>query len=311
MLEAPSLTVDKSIPIKSKCLQKNLGPDHPQLRIVASVTPPIQAPYLLKCIPDRVTDDTGAMVSDYVLRMNKYRPQEGRWISRTVLNHAGYRMFRCTHQRMLWALQVLIADDLENHRMTWEISSGEIFTIQMPIEQLNWERHLEFTLKNTPKGKSARLLNGRKLQYQVKEAKAEEEEGFVTLVRYTPQCPQGKATALFNWKVSAMEFLPEEDALLVLLLCNATVRTVADFGGDSVGDFFIKRRKKETTPGKRDWGSVVVQNSVSASDLSFWYLNPREVLGIPGVDEKPSRLNSEEQVHVYTSGSWLFMDGGA
>ncbi|GLJ10870.1 hypothetical protein SUGI_0136940 [Cryptomeria japonica] len=352
ILQSPSLTLDKSITIRSNSVPKNSNAEPSCLRLVASITPPIQAPYLLKCVPDRVTDDTGAMVSDYVLRMNRYRPQEGRWISRTVLNHAGKECFvvRMRVARGVWrrrsdrpvgvdwnerVIQVCegawtyvagsigiapgnvvgtatpIADDLENHRMTWELSSGEIFTIQMPIQQLEWERHLEFTLKNTPKGKSARLLNGRKLQYQVTGAKDDEEEGFVTLVRYTAQCPQGKATALFNWKVSAMEFQAKEDAILLLLLCNATVRTVADFGGegDSLENFFIRKRRKEAKPGNRDWGSVVIQNSRSIRDLTFWYLNPREVLGLPPVDTNPSRLNSEEEVHVYSSKSWLYMDG--
>eukprot|EP01018_Ginkgo_biloba_P027905 Gb_32386 [translate_table: standard] len=348
LLQAPSLTVDKIITVRSKVLQTNPNADHPQLRIVASVTPPIQAPYLFKCVPDRVTDDTGAMVSDLVLRMKKYRPQEGRWISRTALNHAGRECFviRMRVARGIWrrsgdrpvgvdwnerVIQICegswtyiagpigiapgkvvgtatpIADDLEHHRMTWSLSSGEVFTIQMPIEQMQWERHLEFTLKNTPKGKSVKLLNGRKLQYQVTGAKPEEEEGFVTLIRYTAQCPQGKATALFNWKVSAVEFLPEEDAVLILLLCAATVRTVADFGGDSLGNFFIRRRMKEARPGTRDWGSVVIQNSPSLPSLTFWYLNPREVLGIPA-DEQPPATTSEEECHVYRSGSWLYMD---
>uniref|UniRef100_A0A0C9SAX8 TSA: Wollemia nobilis Ref_Wollemi_Transcript_1515_3156 transcribed RNA sequence n=1 Tax=Wollemia nobilis TaxID=56998 RepID=A0A0C9SAX8_9CONI len=350
MLQSPSLQVDKSVDVKSNFLQKNCGADCPRLRVVASITPPIQAPYQLKCVPDRVTDDTGAMLSGYVLRMNKYRPQEGRWISRTVLNHAGKECFvvRIRVAKGIWrrgrdrpvgvdwnerVIQVCegtwtyvsgsvgiapanvvgtatpIADDLEHHRMTWELSRGEIFSIQMPIEQENWERYLQFTIKNTPKGKSARLLNGRKLQYQVTGANPEEEEGFVTLVRYTPQYPQGRATALFNWKVSAMEFLPEEDALLVLLLCCTTVRTVADFGGESLGNFFTRKRMKQPRPGTRDWGSVVLQNSRSIPDLSFWYLNPREVLGLPPVEDKPSRVKSDEEVHVYTSRSWLYMDG--
>ncbi|KAL0006106.1 hypothetical protein SO802_013667 [Lithocarpus litseifolius] len=64
-----------------------------ELRIHASITPPVQAPYLLKCVPDRVTDDSGAMISDVILRMNRYRPQEGRWLSRTVLDHAGRECF--------------------------------------------------------------------------------------------------------------------------------------------------------------------------------------------------------------------------
>lgn len=353
MLQAPSLTIDKTITVKSNISTPNSSTDHqPLIRIIASITPPIQAPYLLKCVPDLVTDDSGAMLSDYIVRMNKNRPQEGRWISRTVFNHAWKECFvvRIRVARGTWKkrrgdgpvgvdwneriIQICegswkyvygsigitpekvvgtatpIADDLENHKMTWSLSSGEIFTIQMPIQQIKWERHLEFTLKNTPKGKSARLLNGRKLEYQVTGAKSEEEEGFVTLVRYTAQCPQGKATALFNWKVSAMEFLPEEDAVLILLLCEATFRTVVDFGADNLGNLFIRRRMKQAKPGSRDWGSVVIQNSPSMPDLNFWYLNPREVLGLPPVDERPT-LNSEEETHVYRNGSWLYKNTAA
>ncbi|KAL6964706.1 hypothetical protein U1Q18_035764 [Sarracenia purpurea var. burkii] len=62
-------------------------------RVMSSITPPVQASYLLKCVPDRVTDDSGAMISDVILRMNQYRPQEGRWLSRTVLDHAGRECF--------------------------------------------------------------------------------------------------------------------------------------------------------------------------------------------------------------------------
>ncbi|KAI8548161.1 hypothetical protein RHMOL_Rhmol07G0250800 [Rhododendron molle] len=64
-----------------------------KIRVVSSMTPPIQAPYLLKCVPDRVTDDSGAMICDLILRMNQYHPQEGRWLSRTVLDHAGRECF--------------------------------------------------------------------------------------------------------------------------------------------------------------------------------------------------------------------------
>ncbi|XP_044427026.1 glycine-rich domain-containing protein 2 isoform X4 [Triticum aestivum] len=64
-----------------------------RIRVMASITPPIQAPYLLKCVPDRVTDDGGAMVSDVILRMRSYRPQEGRWLTRTVLDYGGKECF--------------------------------------------------------------------------------------------------------------------------------------------------------------------------------------------------------------------------
>lgn len=79
LLRSPSLTLESKV--------------DEQVRVVVSITPPAQAPYLFKCVPDRVTDDSGAMISDVVLRMNSYRPQEGRWLSRTVLDHAGRECF--------------------------------------------------------------------------------------------------------------------------------------------------------------------------------------------------------------------------
>lgn len=79
LLRAPSLTSVKEI--------------DERMRTIASITPPVQASYLLKCVPDRVTDDSGAMISDVILKMNNYRPQEGRWLSRTVLDHAGRECF--------------------------------------------------------------------------------------------------------------------------------------------------------------------------------------------------------------------------
>ncbi|XP_061363320.1 glycine-rich domain-containing protein 2 isoform X6 [Gastrolobium bilobum] len=75
LLRADSLTLEKEV--------------SQQVNVVTSITPPVQAPYLLKCVPDRVTDDSGAMISDVILKMNSYHPQEGRWLSRTVLDHAG------------------------------------------------------------------------------------------------------------------------------------------------------------------------------------------------------------------------------
>ena len=79
LLRAPSLAFGSEVDQK--------------IRVFTSITPPVQAPYLLKCVPDRVSDDSGAMISDVMLKMNQYRPQEGRWLSRTVLDHAGRECF--------------------------------------------------------------------------------------------------------------------------------------------------------------------------------------------------------------------------
>lgn len=79
-----------------------------RVKVVSSMTPPVQAPYLLKCVPDRVTDDSGAMISDVILRMNQYHPQEGRWLSRTVLDHAGRE---CFVVRMRYVISLFIFTD--------------------------------------------------------------------------------------------------------------------------------------------------------------------------------------------------------
>lgn len=79
LLRSTTLTIKKELQV--------------QVRALASITPPVQAPYLLKCVPDRVTDDSGAMISDVVLMMNRYHPQQGRWLSRTVLDHARRECF--------------------------------------------------------------------------------------------------------------------------------------------------------------------------------------------------------------------------
>uniref|UniRef100_A0A7N0U955 GRPD C-terminal domain-containing protein n=1 Tax=Kalanchoe fedtschenkoi TaxID=63787 RepID=A0A7N0U955_KALFE len=79
LLRAPALTLEREL--------------ERRVRVVLSLTPPVQAPYLLKCVPDKVTDDSGDMVSDEILKMNSYKPQEGRWLTRTVLDHGGRECF--------------------------------------------------------------------------------------------------------------------------------------------------------------------------------------------------------------------------
>lgn len=91
--DSPMLSIETLFTLKEKrwALDKRKAPL--QLRLGASITPPVQGPYLLKSVPDRITDDTGAMLSNLILKMNKYQPQRGRWISRTVLNHMGKECF--------------------------------------------------------------------------------------------------------------------------------------------------------------------------------------------------------------------------
>ncbi|XP_062178238.1 glycine-rich domain-containing protein 1 isoform X2 [Alnus glutinosa] len=312
-----------------------------QARIVASITPPVQAPYLLKCVPDRVTDNSGAMISDVILRMNRYRPQEGRWLSRTVLDHAGRECFvvRMRVGGGFWRRggetpTAVKWDDriIEIREGSWSYVAGPIgrapekvvgtATPKEPPEQwkaawkfstgdelmIGWESStslssLSFCLGNQMSPEpSVKLLKGRKMQYQVKNIKSEnkkeeegkeeedeEEEGFVTLVRFTEENPIGRATALLNWKLLVVELLPEEDAVMVLLLCISILRSVSMMKKEDVGCLLTRRRLKEAKLGARDWGSVILHPSSCSSSISSPYLQPwcwnaKAVMGSDGAD---------------------------
>lgn len=339
--KAALLTIEKNFTMKSA--SQGSSP----WTILASITPPVQAPYLFKALLDQVTDDDGAMISKRMMRCNKYKPQEGRWMSRTVLNHAGEECFiiRIRVATGVWrsktetpvgvdwnervvrihgggwkyisgskgiapeeilATATPLNDELEQYKMKWSFSTGETLTIQMPIEDLEWERHLRFSLKGNRLG-VVRLINGRHMQYAIPSAVPEEEEGFVTLVRYTAEARQGRATALFNWKMSALEVLPEEDVVLVMLLCTATQRGIADLGGKSLRNFYRKKgiRKREK---QRNWGSVVMgAGEETPSERMFWYANPEEVLGANLAEmENEEVLPKGASEQMYRGTSWLY-----
>ncbi|CAA6654324.1 unnamed protein product [Spirodela intermedia] len=309
LLRAPSLAVTK-----------HLGT---QVKAMVSVTPPVQAPYLLKCVPDRVTDDKGSMISDVILRMNHYHPQAGRWLSRTVLDCHGRECFVIrfrvgegfwrrgaeTPRAVKWEDRIIevregswsyVASSVgtapqkvvgtavprgpEEKKVTWALSTGDLLRIR-------WQRGLEFELETENSIESIRLEVGRKLQFQVKvvspdeETHKREEEEFITFIRFSPESPAGRATALFNWRLLAVEFLPEEDAVFVLLACMAIVRTVSEMKMDDVGHLLVRRRVKEAMAGTRDWGSVMLHStSSSPRQRRPWFWNPKEVFASAAMD---------------------------
>ncbi|KAF9604023.1 hypothetical protein IFM89_001383 [Coptis chinensis] len=361
LIRAPCLTVGKELGKK--------------VRLVASIVPPVQAPYLLKCVPDRVTDDSGAMISDVILEMNRYRPQEGRWLSRTVLDRAGRECFVLRIRyiyvcknifllkgsnrivyiyptdyvgsdmfvqrgRGIWRRggEIPIAVKWEDRiievregswayvagsigkipekvagtatprehskdKATWSLSTGDELTI-------HWvSSGLTLNLQNRTSSDSVRLLKGRKMQYQVMnkvsckpgDKQAEEEDAFVTLVRYTPGNPNGRATALMNWRLLVVEFLPEEDAVMVLLICMAILRTVTEMVGQDMGNLLVRRRLKEHTIGMRDWGSVVILPSSMSSPsspispyLQPWHWNASVVMASVEADQNTRQSSPAE-----------------
>ncbi|XP_057550738.1 glycine-rich domain-containing protein 1 isoform X1 [Amaranthus tricolor] len=309
LLRAPSLAFGSEVDQK--------------IRVFTSITPPVQAPYLLKCVPDRVSDDSGAMISDVMLKMNQYRPQEGRWLSRTVLDHAGRECFVVrirvgggfwrrggeAPETVRWEDRIIeiregpwsyvagstigTAPDKvvgsakpkeePNERTTWCFSTGDELTIEW--ESTSSLETLRLTL-NTKQNSSVKLLKGRKMQYEVskEEGKPDEsEDEFVTIVRFSDETPNGKATALLNWKLLAVELLPEEDAVFVLLLCVAILRSVSEMRKEDVGGLLIRRRLKEAKHGDRDWGSIILHPSCITSyppspHLQPWYWNAKAVI---------------------------------
>lgn len=304
------------------------------VRAVTSITPPVQGPYLLKCVPDRVTDDSGAMISDEILRMNRYQPQVGRWLSRTVLDHAGRECFVVRiriaggiwrrggeapaivkwQERILeiregsWSYvagsigvapekvvgKAAPKEESEDRKASWYLSTGDELTIQ-------WDSSasaagFSFDLTNPAScNSSVKLLKGRKLQYHLpkfdlssisnkQEEEEDHEEGFLTLVRFTEENPTGRATALFNWKLLLLELMPEEDAVLALLLCISILRTVSEIRKEDVGNLLIRRRLREPQLGVRDWGSVLLHPSpglLPVSSIPYvqpWYWNAKTVI---------------------------------
>lgn len=139
-----------------------------------------------------------------------------------------------------------------------------------------------------------RLLNGRKMQYWDDENKGDE-EGFVTIVRFTEENPSGRATGLLNWKLSSVEFLPEEDTVFMLLLNMAILRSVTEITREDVGSLLVRRRLKEARHGSRDWGSVIVLESlVKSVYVKPWYWNAEGVMAREGVDYVTKSYSAEE-----------------
>jgi hypothetical protein len=185
-------------PMLSQEAVMTLGKKRLQLRLGVSMTPPVQGSYLLKSVPDRVTDDKGQMLSSTIVRMRRNQPQSGRWVSRTVLNHAGKESFviRIRAAKGIWkkngerpvgvdwnervinvheggwnyiahgtgiapekivGTATPLAHELEEYKLSWAFSTGDTLIISRQMGDLDWERHLEFTLRTS--GPSAGLVS--------------------------------------------------------------------------------------------------------------------------------------------------------
>lgn len=92
LLASPTLALDQFFPLSLPTAAADGKP--PALRLSVSVTPPTQCPFLLRTEPlGKSTDD----LADEVLigRHPQSGPQTGRWLSRTVVDHAGKEVTPC------------------------------------------------------------------------------------------------------------------------------------------------------------------------------------------------------------------------
>ncbi|CAM6085943.1 unnamed protein product [Calypogeia fissa] len=255
------LSVTKWVSLEPKGKFPN-GP--PKLHFSVSITPPTPAPHIFRMLPAPVTDDNGLQVAKLV-PADKVR-QEGRWLTRTAVDHTGQERFVV---RTRWAKGAKIKDTqpqrvfgdetvvkvhegalkelLHNTRnyqkerllrvpsvsvgeayqlkvdpflRTWSLFDGAAtLTVHKPAD--NGGLSCELEAVPGPTSCQMRLLGGRWLDYEVAGGKDRNEIKYLTLIRYTPDAPMGKATALINWQTASIEVKPEEDVVLVLLIANA------------------------------------------------------------------------------------------
>ncbi|CAM8965847.1 unnamed protein product [Rhodiola kirilowii] len=283
LLRAPSLTIEKVL--------------ERRVRVVVSVTPPIQAPYLLKCVPDKVTDDSGDMVCDEILKIEQLQAS-GRSMAVSVAS--GFWR-RGAEVPLVVKWEDMITEILQG---SWSYAAGSIGRAPEQGSSelvISWDSSssilsLNFHLKDPTANdlSSVKLLKGGECstmpRARIKQAKNVneeendedgEEDGFITLVRITEEYPKGKATALLNWKLLAVEVLQREDVVLALLICISILRSASRMRKEDIGGLLIRRRLKETKLGLRDWGSVVVHSSVPVSSphvQPWYYCNAKEVI---------------------------------
>lgn len=199
-------------------------------------------------------------------------------------------------------------DPPEGWHALWNLSTGDELLVQW--ESSTSGSGLSFSVINQQSTDSVvKLLEGRQMQYKVKKSglseetehvpsekskqvEDKEEYGFITVVRFSEDNPVGQATALLNWKLMVVEFLPEEDAVFILLLCMSIIRSISEMKKEDVGSLLVRRRIKEAKVGDRDWGSVILHassysSSICSPYLQPWYWNAQEVMGSQGVDNIP------------------------
>eukprot|EP00250_Pteridium_aquilinum_P017833 c23794_g1_i1 orf=101-2452(+) len=235
LLNSPTLSWDGWVPLQMKSkLEYDQKPT--SLRISASITPPIAAPFLLRIEPSLLSKRKKGCLSkivydhrnkkSFTVKVSGSQVVDSFLPSLIQIFQNGYADATdngISPVGLLGIAKRLSSDDTVPAMMMWSLLDGNMQLAISSFSSQDCQPNVQ--VKASP-GDFVRLLHGRKCQYEVAGATEADEIGFMTLVRRTPDASFGKATALFNWKSGAMEILPEESGVLVLLLCTIIALSV-------------------------------------------------------------------------------------
>jgi hypothetical protein len=288
LLSSPSLSVKEWFPLK-----KGRSSVSPTLHISASITPPVAAPFLLRTLKagqDRVFKEGSyhvyRNVFDHVdkdrfmvciqygsgdpLQVGSSSIQEVR-VLQSAQTEARFSKTDMSSGTLLARAQPVKSDsrdaDVSNERQ-WQLFDNEMqLTIRKRDGDKQWHLRPELSLEGKI-GCPITLVSGRRLDYQVNGATPEEEAGFITVVRFTPDTPSGKATALFNTSSGALEVKPEESVLLVVLLSTVISISLVEMLGKS-GPQMPKAGRTKPRASGNEWGTVIHERQANEkSDIA-------------------------------------------
>ncbi|XP_024521551.1 glycine-rich domain-containing protein 1-like [Selaginella moellendorffii] len=242
--------------------------------VYISVTSPVTAPYLFRSVRVRDTGDDSATHDSN--RESIYK-RGGFWLrsipdtDKVVHAHKGGWTYKGSYNtgsvngEILGSAWQLEKPSLESRR--WSLQNGKaILTVDRNVKDKHWnmrpQLHVEMKSHNCP----IMLFSGRHLDFAVPGASDRQEAWFVTMVRFTRDAPQGKATALFNWRSGGMQIDPNEDVLLVLLLSATISMSVSDMLGKAIPSWTMRsKRVVAERAGERAEATVVMVLVVQAS----------------------------------------------
>lgn len=249
LLSSSTLSLDGWVPLSTSHLDSDRKPT--SLRVSISITPPVAAPFLLRMEPAP-------------FRNRKKNP-----LSKVVYDHRNEKLFmvkvsgganETSHPSLIQVYRIgrnecpgkLLgsATFIGPTTTMWSLLDGNM---QVAINSTAQDCHAHIQLTAASKD-SVALVHGRKCQYEMFGSGKADEAEYMTLVRQHQQMRDIKATALFNWKSGVMEISPDENGVLVVLLC--TIMTVAAKNIHLTP--FCRWSPWQKLKSTDDWGSVIL-----------------------------------------------------